>query len=616
MPARISVTIFTTLLICLVLAACSPGSPLPSGEGQGEGTPTPEATLTPAPAPVSFNSNSDIILLSLEEMGYAHLFAYHPQQFPLTRLTTGEWNDIAPALSPDRTQLAFASNRDGFWDLYLLHFENGEVTRLTETPEYDSAPSWSPDGQWLVFETYIENDLEIAVISVNNREQPLLRLTQNPAADHSPVWAPDGRHVAFVSTRGGDSDIWLANLDLTGDERYENLSNTPDAAEYHPSWNFDGSQLLWSSISQTRGLSGIYLWRADNPTRAARWLADGNWGAWNESGNQIITVTDGANQQFLTSYDLRGNVLFPSQQLPSHVRGLVWGHANLADPLPRPLADAATVTPAAAWAPAITPVVDVPNQRWYLVDLEDVQAPYPQMHDLVDEAFVALRLRLQREAGWDVLASLENAFVPITSAMEPGFEGDWLMTGRAFAINSLMANAGWMVAVREDVGAQTYWRLYIRAALQDGSLGEPIHTAPWDLSARYELDPNTYEQGGRYAAVPPGYWVDVTALAQAYGWARLPALPTWRTFYAGTRFTEFIMNGGLDWYSAMLELYPAQALITPTHVFPPTLTPTRTPTSTKTPAPTRTPRSTSTPSNTPTASSTATATPAPPTVTP
>jgi TolB protein len=613
MPARIPATILLILFSALLLSACAPGSPLPSGTDL---TPTAEATFTPEPSPVKFDNNSDLIFLSLEENGYAHLFAYHPQSFPLTRLTAGEWNDIAPALSPDRIHLAFASNRSGFWDLYLLNLQNGEVTRITDTPAYDSAPSWSPDGQWLVFETYTENDLDIAVISVADRNQPALTLTQNPAADHSPAWAPDGRNVAFVSSRGGDSDIWLANLDLAGDERYQNLSNTPEAAEYHPAWNSDGSQLIWSSISQIRGLSGVYVWGSNDPDRAARWVGDGNWGAWNESGDQIITVTEGPNQQFLASYDLRGNLLLPSRPLPARVRGLAWGHASLADPFPASIAQAAAITPTAGWALAITPATDVPNQRWYLVDLEDVQAPYPQMHDLVDEAFVALRERLQKETGWDVLASLENAFVPITSALEPGYEGDWLLTGRAFAINSLMANAGWMVAVREDVGAQTYWRLYIRAAMQDGSLGEPIHNAPWDLSARYELDPKTYEQGGRYAAVPPGYWVDVTALAQAYGWERLPALPDWRNFYAGTRFTEFALTGRLDWYSAMLELYPAQALVTPTHVLPPTLTPTRTSTPTKTPGPTRTPRNTLTPSNTPTASSTPTATPTPPTVIP
>jgi TolB protein len=242
------------------------------------------------------------------------------------------------------------------------------------------------------------------------------------------------------------------------------------------------------------------------------------------------------------------------------------------------------------------------------VDLQDVQAPHPQLHDLADEAFTAFRQRVVKEADWDALASLENAYVPLTTALDPGFENDWLYTGRAIAINSLMVNAGWMAAVREDVGTETYWRIYIRATKQDGSLGEPLHNPPWDLNARYSLITEYYEAGGVYAPVPSGYWVDVTSLAQAYQWKRLPALANWRTYYRGTRFSEFALTGDLTWYQAMLELYPPEILLTPTRMLPPTLTPTNTPYPTETPGPTR---ASSTKSATPSATTTPSATPTP-----
>ena len=490
-----------------------------------------------------------------------------------------------------------------------MELATGEIQQVTNTPQYDSAPSWSPDGQWLAFETYQNENLEISVVNVATGE--MLPLTQHAASDHSPAWAPDGRNVAFISSRGGDSDVWLANLDLAGDERYLNLSNTPYASESSPVWNSDGTQLLWASTSQTVGFSGLYIWNASTPDRSAHWVGDGFIGTWNEAANQVVAVVSAPNQYFMTSYDLEGSLLLSSIPLSGRVRGITWGRAELPNPLPASYSQAAALTPPVLWVPAVTPGAEVPNQRWYVVDIANIQAPYPQLHDLVDEAYAALRQRVIQETGWDALASLENAFVPLTTSLEPGLDEDWLYTGRAFAINSLMSNAGWMVALREDIGAQTYWRLYIRSSVQDGTLGEPIHNAPWNLYARYDLEPRTYEQGGEYAPVPAGYWVDVTSLAQAYGWERLPSLPNWRTYYKGARFTTFALTSGLTWYAAMQELYPAEALVTPTKVLAPTLTPTPTATFTPTPRPTRTPRMTFTPSSTPTI----TLTPAPPTPT-
>lgn len=108
--------------------------------------------------------------------------------------------------------------------------------------------------------------------------------------------------------------------------------------------------------------------------------------------------------------------------------------------------------------------------------------------------------------------------------------------------------------------------------------------------------------------------MDVTSLARQYGWERVPALQNWRTFYRGARFTEFALTDGLDWYSAMLQIYPRDVLVTPTKLLPPTLTPTRTPTPTLTPVPTRTRRPTLTAGPSPTASNTPTPsrTPLPP----
>ena len=595
-----------TAILCIIilpLLGCAPQITLTPETITTIASPTATQELTPV---VAENNARDMVILSYEEDGFAHLFAYIPNQMPLTRLTFGNSDDIAPAPEPGGNRIAFASNRSGYWDLYLMDLSSGEITQLTNTPEYESAPTWSPDGSFLAYETYTGDNLEIAVGPAKDPLDNAIRLTNSPAADDSPAWAPDGRHIAFVS----DGEIILADLDKTDGSRFTNLSNTDYAAESHPVWSPDGKKLAWASAATTLGRSGIYVWDGTKK-EPATWVGDGDYPAWNPAGDQIMTTLPAANSTYLTIYSQDGKPLLPLEPFPSTLRGLTWAKLDGSGSLSQTFQEAANLTPAPLWAAMGEPVSEGTSSRWSLVDLDKVDAPYPKLHDLADEAFTALRQRVQEQVGWDALSSLENAFVPITSLLDPGYAEDWLYTGRAFAINSVMTNAGWMVAVREDFGAQTYWRLYLRAQQQDGSLGEPLHSQPWDLSARYNLDPKVYEQGGGYSSVPPGYWVDVTTLANQYGWERVPALPNWRTYYRGARFTEFALTGGESWYDAMLELYPPDVLVTPTRVLPPTLTPTHTPLPTWTPRPTRTPRPTYTPSNTPTPRPTKT-----PTITP
>jgi TolB protein len=583
-------------------------SPSPTASPTSTATKTntpqnPTTTTTPeAPAGLSTPLQSGTILASIDEGGYSHLFAYQAGSPPLLRLTNGAWDDITPAASPDGSLVAFASNRDGQWDLYTLDLRSGEIERLTNTPQYDGAPTFSPDGRWLAYETLVDDGggLEIYVQPVDRSSAPQ-RLTDDPAADTAPAWSPGGRQIAFASNRSGDEEIWLADLD-NADGRFTNLSRDQDAVDSSPAWSPDGNQVSWASA----GPDGISSILSAAPQRdpasdsTPRALGSGDQEAWSPDGKTILAALATPNQAYLTAYDAQtGGLILPPLALSGKVSGLAWSSGRLN---PEAFQDQTDITPTALWAPALTPVADVPEGRQRVVPVPDLQAPNPLLQDLVDESFNALRRRVAQAAGWDFLASLENAYVPLTSPLPPGMGNDWLYTGRAFAFNTLPMNAGWVAVVREDFGSQTYWRVFLRARFQDGSQGQPLQNPPWDFNARSSGDPRYYEQGGRLAKnIPSGYWIDFTSLAAAYGWERMPALNTWRSSYEAARFNEFVLSGHSDWRSAMLEIYPPEALITPTPIEPtmapatPTIRPTQTPTTTRTPWPSRTP----TPSPTP-----------------
>jgi TolB protein len=489
--------------------------------------------------------------------------------------------------------VAFASNQNGYWDLELLDLSTGKTTRLTDTPEYDAAPSWSPDGAFLSYESYQNGSLDILVRSITDANQ-VFPLTQDPASDTSPAWSPLGREIAFVSNRSGEPEIWCANLDLSGDDRFSNISQSPQSVESHPSWSPDGNQLAWASTNLDSGLTGIYVWDNRSPDTPAHWIVSGDWPVW-QSNNNLATLLTAPNQTYLAGYTDNGSIFLPPALLPGSVNGLTFGNTNTQ--LPGSFQEIANIKPTALYNATITPIPANLSKRFSLVSLKGVQALYPKLHELAYDSYQSMRSLVAMKTGWDALASLENAFVPLTTTLQPGLSEDWLYTGRAFTLNPALIQAKWMAIVREDFNRQIYWRIYLRTTAQDGSQGMPLTRVPWDFDARTG-DPVSYENGGKLAnSIPSGYWFDLTAFALQFGWERLPALPDWRTYYAGSRFNELAFTQGMDWRTAMLQIYPTEVLITPTVVIPPTRTPTMTSMWYKSPTPTPTPtyRSTNTP---------------------
>jgi TolB protein len=540
-------------------------------------------TATPEMA-VPTSTLQGVFFLSLDEGGSFHLFAYSPQTLPLTRLTADVWDDITPALCPDGNQLAFSSRRNGYWNLYLRDLRDGGILRLTDTPEYDAAPSWSPDGVYIAYETYLNGNLDIFIRSAIDPGQTPIQLTQNPASDTSPAWSPLGRQIAFISNRSGEPDVWIADLDNAGN--FLNVSNDPQTVESHPAWSPDGSKLAWAANDPDSGLSSLYVRDARNPNSPARWFGSGDWPVWQDNNN-LASRLPAPNQTFLTGFTSAGAISIPPVLLPGSLNGFSYGTTSVG--LPGAFQAAAQVTLSAPFVSRTIPQPELPPGRVSKVTLSNVNAPYPQLNELAGDSFQALRAQVAALTGWDALNNLENAFVPLTTPLDPGLGEDWLYTGRAFTLNPVLVQANWMTVAREDFGQQIYWRIYLRTTAQDGSQGMPLMQVPWDFSVR-ATSSSAYENGGELMkTIPGGYWLDLTSLAAQYGWERLPALTNWRTYYPGARFNELAYLQGLDWRNAMLQLYPPEVLVTPTIIIPPTRTPTRTPLWSRSPTPTRTP---------------------------
>lgn len=533
------------------------GTPLP--------TPIP---ITPAPTPDHLAAGGSVAFV-LRQSGNDDIYAITAGQEQPVRLTNHPADDRSPAWSPDSTRLAFSSRRDGNWELYVLEIADGSLTRLTRDIAFDGCPSWSPDGRWLVFESYQQENLDIYIMPVDGGDP--IRLTTNPAADYAPAWAPSGRHVAFVSRRGGSPDIYLLALDDARDEAAVNISQSPEVEEDKPGWHPGGDYLAYNAAAGSQRLVYIQPMLNNLPSGDPVVIGQGHDSAWAPNGNALVYVHDDGDRRYLLASGIDGWGAAPQVYLSEYpLTAPAWSSRAVPPGLlvVESLGLSALDSPT---GPADTSLFEEsmanPAEEgppFTLVTLDDIQAPGPYLNDRVDDSFVALRQRVIEEAGWDFLGALGKLWEPMDAAPPPGLDArSWNKAGRAFDLISDL-NVGHhpvVEVVKEPLGAKTWWRVYVRTERHDGSQGEPLHSLPWNFQARYSGNISDYENGGRAkASIPPGYFIDFTELAADYGWERVPAGETWRTFFPATLFWHFQKRQGLDWESAMLELYTEKDL--------------------------------------------------------
>ena len=195
-------------------------------------------------------------------------------------------------LSPDRTRLAFSSDRGGHHNIWTMPAEGGPMEQLT----FDVMPNWcpmySPDGTELLVYSFRGESRDIWIIPAT--EGLPKQISHQPGDTMSPTWSPDGTRIVFYSNEGGHADIWTMSVE--GDD-VRQITNDASPDEF-PIWSPDGEWLLFGSRRDANGQNRIWRVPSNGGTPAPVTDVNGSGPRYSVDGSRIY-FRDGERLRFV-----------------------------------------------------------------------------------------------------------------------------------------------------------------------------------------------------------------------------------------------------------------------------------------------------------------------------
>ncbi|QHN04013.1 translocation protein TolB [Granulicella sp. WH15] len=221
------------------------------------------------------------------------------------------------------TKIYYVHGAVGDKEIWEMDYDGANQHAITHLGTISISPRVSPDNSRLAFSSLSKYGFQIKMYSLL-----LGRMVNFPSADGtnvSPAWAPNGKELAFSSSRTGDPEIWISDVNGALGRRVTSFKGPDASPVYNPR---TGSQIAW--ISGRTGLPQLYVMDTDGS--AIQRMTDGgyvsspSWSpngqflafAWNRKygpgapGGQDIYVMEIATKRWIQLTHDSGECDFPS----------------------------------------------------------------------------------------------------------------------------------------------------------------------------------------------------------------------------------------------------------------------------------------------------------------
>jgi eukaryotic-like serine/threonine-protein kinase len=168
-----------------------------------------------------------------------------PSRNVLTRMTSDSGLTSFPAVSPDGSLVAYASDRggEGNLDIWVQQMAGAEPIQLTRGKADEYEPVFAPDGSRIAFRSEADGGGLYLVSALGGEPRRLVQ------SGRSARFSPDGRQLLFAIGSpgvGGAFSTGVSSIYSVGVDGGEPRRLAPDfVSALHPNWTTDGKQILF-----------------------------------------------------------------------------------------------------------------------------------------------------------------------------------------------------------------------------------------------------------------------------------------------------------------------------------------------------------------------------------
>ena len=179
------------------------------------------------------------------------------------QITSDTDDERAATISPDGTTVAFYSTRSGHQDIWLVGVDGGTPRQLTEAAmaedDYRFTPAWSPNGKQIAYISnkngYWEDDVWVVEVASGEARQ----VSKGLMASSAPAWSPNGSTIALMGT--SKQGYWYEDLaDIYLIDPAAGTERTVEMQIYASDW-LHSQPVIWSGDGER--LYFPYLERGD-----------------------------------------------------------------------------------------------------------------------------------------------------------------------------------------------------------------------------------------------------------------------------------------------------------------------------------------------------------------